>query len=249
MHEVSPLVSPAGLFLPFQYMPDFPKKPLSHQDQLKQLIARGLTVNDEAAALEFLKHKNYYRLSGYWLPFEASRNPHRFKKGVSFDEIISIYAFDESLRALLFETIGKFEVSFRSIFAYYLAMEKGPHAHLYPDIVKSHTLHKNNLNTIKQQLKRANEKFIKHHRVKYGEDPPVWVTVEILSFGAVSKLYKNIKQDSIIKRRVAGQYKLDARFLESVLQNLSEIRNVCAHHGRLWNRKLTSKLREPLIES
>jgi abortive infection bacteriophage resistance protein len=93
-----------------------------------------------------------------------------------------------------------------------------------------------------KEIKRSQEIFVKHHIKKYEGILPVWVAVEVLSFGALSKLFSNMK--IVDQNQIAmNNYRVPAVYLISWLKCLSYIRNICAHYGRLYNRPLTSKPR------
>lgn len=91
-------------------------------------------------------------------------------------------------------------------------------------------------------MQRSKEEFIKEHFVKYDkpEFPPAWKTLELASFGTLSKLYYNFA-DNKVKKRVAREFNLPQHeILESWMRSLSALRNYCAHHARLWNRYLNA---------
>jgi len=58
-------------------------------------------------------------------------------------------------------------------------------------------------------------------------------------------LFKNLKNCDA-KKNVASHFAIDEQVLTSWLESLSYVRNACAHHMRLWNRKLP---RTPIIPS
>lgn len=92
------------------------------------------------------------------------------------------------------------------------------------------------------QKSRKGELFIQHHFKKYDGIIPIWAAIEVTSFGFISKLYRNLNED--IKKHIAKiYYNVPYYYLESWLQSLSNVRNVCAHYGRLYNKKLTFKPR------
>ena len=66
------------------------------------------------------------------------------------------------------------------------------------------------------------------------------MTIEILSFGTLSRIYKELKSNDA-KKAVAEYFGLSPKVFASWLENLSYVRNLCAHHSRLWNRTLTKK--------
>jgi abortive infection bacteriophage resistance protein len=68
--------------------------------------------------------------------------------------------------------------------------------------------------------------------------PPIWAACEVMSFGLLSRFYANIKQAST-KKKIARTYDMGGPLLESFLTHASYLRNLCAHHSRLWNRSFT----------
>ena len=60
-------------------------------EQLEILRSRGLIIDDENIAKDFLLYNNYYRISGYSLTL---RKNNIFSKSASFQNIIDIYNFD-----------------------------------------------------------------------------------------------------------------------------------------------------------
>jgi abortive infection bacteriophage resistance protein len=125
----------------------------------------------------------------------------------------------------------------RSTWAYYLAKNHGTHAHLEVTLAKNYWLWHKNSGALQRQLAQSQaEVFLKHFELTYLEPtPPVWVVCEVMSLGLLSKYYANLKANRT-RDAIAQTYGLNPNFLESWLQHLNELRNVCAHHSRLWNR-------------
>ena len=225
----------------------FNKRPKSFEQQLDLLIERGLQVSDRDKAVHYLAHINYYRLEAYWLPFETSRDPHQFAKDASFDLVLNHYLFDRELRLHLLDAIERIEVSFRTQWAYHISHAYGPHGYLG----NSQGLRKNerrllrDIDELKEHVRRSDEVFIKHYSDTYEEPlPPAWVSCEVISLGLLSRFYSNLRAYKV-RSAIASTYQFDERFLEGFLEHLSYVRNVCAHHSRLWNRHLTKKMPLP----
>lgn len=228
----------------------FNKRPFTHEQQLDQLIQRGLACADRAQALHYLGHINYYRLGAYWLPFEADHASHTFKPGTCFDDVLNLYVFDRELRLLVLDAIERVEVSVRTGWAYTLAHRYGPHAHLdatlfkKPDRNWNYTQQSQRLEVEVRNAKH-HEAFLRHHYQKYDESmPPLWAVVEIMTLGQLSKWYSNLCHGAD-RNAVAHRYGMDETNLTSFLHHLSVIRNFCAHHNRLWNREFTFTFRLP----
>lgn len=107
----------------------------SYEDQLDQLIQRGLIVTDRAKALHYLERIGYYRLSGYWFPFRersgiccplSATDGKKFKRGktnrlaldefktdASFQNAVELYVFDKKLRLLVMDALERIEIGLR----------------------------------------------------------------------------------------------------------------------------------------
>lgn len=81
------------------------------------------------------------------------------------------------------------------------------------------------------------EAFIEHYYTKYGSPhlPPFWMVAEILTLGALSLLYSGLGEPAL-KAKIAQPFGLTAKVLGNWMHALAHLRNVCAHHGRVWNR-------------
>lgn len=217
----------------------FNKPAFSWKQQVDLLMQRGMGITDSNKAELNIKHLNYYRLSAYWLPFEADHEIHLFKPGTRFEEVLNLYTFDRQLRLIVLDAIEHIEVSIRSAWAYNMARTYGPHAHLNPDLAFNTDYFKKNLELLIKEVKRSDETFIKHYRNTYSEAlPPIWATCEVMSLGQLSRWYNNLKPMQV-RKEIANTYNIDESLLASWLQHLSLIRNICAHHSRLWNREFT----------
>lgn len=221
-------------------MKHFSKPALSLSQQVAQLKARGLLINDETAAELVLRNVSYYRLAGYWWPLQSDKINHIFKSGSRFDTVVDIYNFDRSLRLLLFDAIERVEIGFRTRLIYELSLGYGAWWFEDASLFKDNRLFRENLQLIDNELARSKEVFIQEHKNKYANParPPAWKTIETLSLGHLSKLYNNLNNIPE-KKRIAQSLGIPKPyFLESWLQAVSLLRNLCAHHSRVWNKNL-----------
>lgn len=215
------------------------KPPATFESQLQILKSRGLIIEDEDFAIRVLQRINYYRLSAYGLSLK--RDDHFFER-VTFSQIHALYEFDHRLRYLIMDMTEQVEIAFRTHISYHIAHTYGALGHLQSAHFENEGYHSLFVNELDKEVRRSQEIFIKHHFVKYGGSIPVWVAVEVLSFGALSKLFSNMNNKD--KNHIAKtNYQAPSVYLESWLKCLSYIRNICAHYGRLYNRPLTSKPR------
>lgn len=205
-----------------------------------------MAVPDRDCARHYLAHLNYYRLGAYWLPFEANHAPHAFRPGTSFDDVIELYVFDRELRLLVMDAIERLEVSVRARWAYHLAHVHGTHAYLDAVIFQDRDKYERCLSSLKEEVERSKEVFVSHYQKTYDDPPlpPVWAVVEVMSLGQLSMWYKNLKYRHD-RNTIATVYGLDETILVSFLHHLTIVRNLCAHHSRLWNRRFGFQAKMP----
>jgi abortive infection bacteriophage resistance protein len=226
----------------------YTKPPLTIDAQLDLLQSRGMEIPDRVHAARYLAHINYYRLRAYWLPFETTIGSpeHCFMAGTSFDDALTLYIFDRKFRLLVLEAIERIEISFRTQFAYVLSLKYGSHAFLDEILFKNTAFHRQLIQSLKEEIDRSTETFIEHYRSKYDDPtlPPIWAVCEVMSFGQLSKWFQSLKlrQDRLAISRTYG---LDESVLGSFMHHLTHVRNLTAHHSRLWNRRLTFTMTIP----
>lgn len=210
------------------------KVPTTYTEQLAKLKERGCVIEDEAACCEVLKAVNYYRLSAYFLPFRDA-NGH-YKDGTTFRKVYRIYEFDRKLRGILFSAVEEVEIFLRARFAYYHAHKYGATGYLdsgnYSD---KHNAEKFNA-TLRREIEN-NKKvlFVKHHLEKYDGVFPIWAIVELFTFGTLSYFYADMTMQD--KKQLAEElYRTTPKNLTSWLRCCTDLRNICAHYGRLYYR-------------
>lgn len=224
----------------------FTKPATTHAEQIQLLQNRGLTIDHREEAEFYLKHINYYRLCAYWLPFESDHATHVFKPGTSFSQVLNLYIFDRELRLLVMDAIERLEISVRAQWAYHLAHLNGSHAHLDPNLGFNSHYWQQNYQRLLDEFNRADEIFIRHLKNKYSEPlPPIWAVCEIMSLGLLSRWFNNLKPMPT-RKAIARVYGIDQAVLQSWLRHLCLVRNICAHHSRLWNREFTVTPEIPL---
>jgi abortive infection bacteriophage resistance protein len=220
-------------------MPRVPytKSALSYADQLQQLKTRGLIVENDSKALHLLENISYYRLSGYWYPMIADpKTAHIFKPNSTFNNAFKLYCFDRELRKLILGELEKIEVAIRAKMMYELSHRHGSFWYTNAAHFTNPASHASTLSKITGEYNRSDEKFIAEFKRKYNDPmPPSWMMLELTSFGSLSMLYKNLS-GTRDRRDIAHYFGLDDTTFESWLHSIVYVRNVCAHHSRLWSR-------------
>ena len=221
----------------------YSKQPLDYSEILDLLESRGLIIRDRNKAIECLKVVSYFRLDNYFHPMESDKVQHIFKPGSTFDNAMDLYRFDCDLRELIFTAIQAVEIALRSKMIHHISLQYGAFWFTDVSLFRDANIHHNCLEQIRQELKRTREEFIIEHSAKYSEPefPPVWKTLEVTSFGTLSKLFCNFA-DNKIKKRIARDFNLPQHLvLESWIKSAVVLRNYLAHHSRVWNRKFPIK--------
>lgn len=221
----------------------YPKSYTSPKDLVQLLKSRGLYIENEVKAENYLQNIGYFRLSAYCYPLlQLPKTDHKYKDNSTFSQVLNLYRFDRKLRLLVFNEIEKIEVAIRSIVINTACEHFG-------DIfwmTNSSNFHKEKYFTkfchdIRDDINNSSEDFITHFSAKYSNQfPPAWFIAEILSLGGICHVYKNIN-DKPLKKKIAQKFGLQPIVFESWILTLAGLRNICCHHGRLWNRTLKLK--------
>ena len=214
---------------------------LSYGEQFRLLKTRGMNFSVEENVINLLKQVGYYRLSSYWYSFFENKQEKMFKKETQFENIWNLYEFDKELRKLILGQLERIEISIRSKMTYIFSTEYTLFWLNDEPLFVNEKAHKNILSKIKAEIERSDENFIISFKLKYSNEiPPSFITLEILSFGTISKIYSNLKRNKA-KKDFAKEFALPDVVLESWLHSLVYIRNLSAHHARLWNRIFSVK--------
>lgn len=224
---------------------DFTKPATTIEQQIELLKSRGMQIDDDARAHHYLSHLNYYRLTAYWLPFEAGHSSHQFSPGTHFRDVINLYVFDRELRLLLLDAIERVEVSVRAQWAYQMGHRYGPHSYREAALATRADWHARHLASLEKEVIRSDEIFIQHYQRTYcqPETPPIWAVSEVMSMGMLSRWITQLRPSD--RAKIAGAYQLDQGVLKAFIRHLTYVRNLCAHHSRVWNRHLTVTMKIP----
>lgn len=243
-------------------MTSFDKPPLGAGKLLLLLQERGLEINDKPRYFEAINRIGYYRLTGYFLPFQDTKSalaPHNFNAGIKFDDVIELYEFDTEARGLIVHALEKLEIAIRVSICEVLCTEYGAHWFMDPAslevgkhvaILEEAAKHLD-FDLTKNQpywqgadaaALKSRQLFVDHYYGKYNDPklPAAWMLREVASFGFWARVYDAMKSGD--KKKVANQWKyadgnrIDDELLSSWFWSLSILRNRCAHHNRILMR-------------
>ena len=219
----------------------YDKQPIDFHTQIDFLKEKGMFFSDEYHAIKSLYSISYFRLASYWRHFEQNESISS-KKKVGFEDVLRLYSFDQKLRNIVFASIQCIEIAVRTRVSHFLSMKYDAFWFLDSTLFKTQAIHKTCVEKIKEEIGRSHEDFIKDHKDRYDVPniPPSWKTMEVTSFGTLSKLYSNIA-DNEIKKVISRSFNLPSYlFLENWMKCAAVLRNCCAHHARLWNRRFST---------
>lgn len=219
-------------------MREYRKPPLGVDEQIELLRKRGMAIGDPAQARETLSRISYYRLSAYWYPMRVSSTCDRFKAGASFAEVVRLYEFDRRLRLLVLAGIEPVEVRFRAVLIDEIAHTYGALGHRSNEIARDQRRQAEWLNRLDEEVERSREVFLRHYRTNYLGFPrvPIWMALEVASLGILSHLYEG--SVTSLQAKVSQKLSIPRPTVsKSWFHSLTYVRNICAHHARLWNRE------------
>ena len=209
------------------------KPPTTYDEQLQILRQRGVQFKNEDYCRSILASISYYRMTAYLLPFKDKDGSYG---GVTFERVYHIYEFDRKLRRILFSALEEIEVLLRAQVAYFHAHKYGAEGYLKPENFSS----KHNADKFAENLKREISSnrtvlFVKHHIEQYNGRFPIWVIMELFSFGMLSRFFGDLKlaDQKILARTL---YHTQPKNICSWLRCCTDLRNICAHYGRLYYR-------------
>lgn len=228
---------------------EYAKLWLSYDEQADRLAERGLGF-DRDDLVEHLADVGYYRLSGYWYIYKQDSDVQAgsFTEGTTFAKVWDLYTFDRQLRFITLDAIERVEIYMRTQLAYRLAEQSGPFGFLnrstLPNIDQKAYGHF--MSKRFTAYDRSKTLFIEHFKKKYGDShglPSYWTLVNIMDFGMMLTLFRG--SPNVIKKGIADEIGIPAGVFESWLLTLNTVRNACAHHDRLWNKRLGNRAKIP----
>jgi abortive infection bacteriophage resistance protein len=227
---------------------------LTLNQQVDLLRSRGMALEDTPKARHYLQRLGYYRLSGYWYPFRESRISgsdlqvtvlDSFRAGVEFRHAVDLYVFDKKLRLLFMDAMERIEIALRVEISSVLGTHD-PFAHRNPALLHGNftkktdpktgtTPHAEWLRRFDDLSARSKEEFFVHFKQKYNSPLPIWIATELWDYGLLSRFLSGMRHTDLIV--IASRYGIPRpELLTSWIRSVNHVRNICAHHSRLWNR-------------
>lgn len=206
-----------------------------------------MLMKDEQKVENYLMNIGYHRLSAYIYPFyQSPKNNLTLKEDTTFEQVLTLYRFDKKLRILLFNEIEKIEVAIRSVLANVGCQKLNDRYWITkPEYFAIADKFNQTLAVIEKELASSKEDYIVNFRHNHVESyPPAWMITEVLSFGNLNYIYSNIASNKLMKL-IADYFGLKPQVFTSWLTVLANLRNMCCHHARVWNRDFMLTPAEP----
>lgn len=213
------------------------QKPINLDEQINNLINLGLTIKNKEYAKNVLEEISYYRLiKAYSITLKKNG---KYINGTAFENIVELYLFDMEFRHILFSLIEHIEVHLRAVISNYFSLQYGNFGYQDTNNYRNQERQQKTLDELYREISRNGKSpFIKNFKEHYENGAiPLYAAIEVASFGTLSKTYKNMKIED--KKAIAKTFHVEYFYLESWIEHLSYVRNICAHYGRLYSAKLT----------
>lgn len=219
------------------------KIPATIKEQVQKLRDRGCIISDEKLAEKTLTYINYFRLSDYFAPFTVRKG--QYEEGTTFENILRVYEADRKLRSILLASLEETEIAMRAAVSNYHALKYGALGYLNPSTFDFRHNHQQFMNKVKHLIEVNDDReFVRHYNSKYCGAFPLWVVMELFSFGTLAFFYKDMQ--SADKKELAERYYgCSSTELDNWLFCLNELRNYCAHYNRLYGNTFPVEPKTP----
>ena len=213
---------------------------LNYSAQIHNLTNnKGLIVNEPSFATEKLGEIRYYALIDGYKSLFYDYTSHTYLSGTTFEDIVNLYEFDEELRLLVFKYICHVEQKIRSQLSYYFCNKysSNQNDYLNPNHYNQSRRNQAGITKLIQILEYNANRDISHDYIVYQrktyQNVPLWVVVNTLTIGQISKMYSFMQSD--IQSKISHCYEAaNERELKQYLKVITDFRNVCAHNERLF---------------
>ena len=210
-------------------MYQYPKNFLSVTQLIQKLIDAGMTIESHDEATTALTTIGYYRLKGYSFQ-QIDTTTKKYITVTNFSDILRLYHFDSELSHLIFSYLSQIEVALRARLVN--AFQTTQDALILHD---------------PSAFKDKEHNFNNHEG-----SIPLWASVEVMSFGTMSKTIKNMKtgnqsafsilvQNYKFKNAKGNNVNPSKDMFTSWIQAASVTRNICAHNSRIYNRTISTR--------
>jgi len=216
----------------------FTKLHATAAQRVAHLRSRGLIIARPNVAARKIDSVGYERLRIYFLSRRQLNLPNRpFIPGATYKDILRLYECDMLLRKACFAAVGQFELLFRNAISEALSHTHGSHPYDDPLVFHDPAKHLEALQNFARVYEKSKDQRAKHYKQTYCPPllPPIWTIKEFLTFGAASHIFQCLSNNN--KNNISSQFGMSSyKVFVNWVECLVDLRNMCAHHDRLFNR-------------
>lgn len=222
----------------------------SYKEQLRLLKSKKMEIRDEDHAIAVLKNISYFALiNGYKRPFKDKNG--NYLENTRFEDIEQLYLFDERLRIFMLEQLLSIERKVKSSISYHFSQQfRDPNAYFnvnHFDYTGEKIEKVNELVSIFKDIHNDNKRsYIIHYKKNHGDNIPLWVLINAMTFGRISKMYSLLQEST--QQKISEDFKIASqKDMGQMLNMLTLFRNVCAHNERLYDYNIKSGISSKYI--
>lgn len=223
----------------------------SIEHQIEKLKKQGLIIGNDELAFNALYTCGYFNLiKGYRDPYIIKTdNEIKYRSGVTFERIHSLYFLDKNLRNAVMASMQDFEEHLKAAIADTIASAFGTRPEQYLDYRNYRDRSVRNqqfsLNSIISRMtniaNNSGKNPVKHYREEHDCVPP-WVLLKNIYFSTAANLvkyFKRAQRKEMVKKLYGNisedDYYFFNKLMMATLFTCSEYRNLVAHGGRTYN--------------
>lgn len=226
------------LFAFYMSLIPYQKPHATSTQRIAHLKSKGLIIPRPTVAARKIELIGYERLRIYFLSRRDQNSSLRpFIEGTSYRDIIDLYECDVSLRAKCFDAVGEFELLLRNAISEALSNAHGSHPYTKLAAFKDEASRLEVYKIFVDIYYKTKDQRAKHYRQKYATPvlPPIWTMKEFMTFGTTLLVLKHLAGP--IRTDIANSFGVPKdEIFTNWVNCLVDLRNICAHHDRLFNR-------------
>lgn len=223
----------------------------TYKEQIRLLKSKGLIINDEEHAIDVLHNISYFALiNGYKKPFKGADG--NYLNNTTFEDIEQLYLFDEQLRIFMLKQLLSIERRVKSSISYNFSKQFRETNAYYNVNNYEYTGSKvEKINELVSILKKVHDdnkrSYINHYKEHHNDEIPLWVLINAMTFGQISKMYSLFKEST--QQKICNDFNITSqKDMEQMLNMITLFRNVCAHNERLYDYSTRSGINEKYIK-
>lgn len=217
------------------------------QPGLTKLVETGLVVDDDPGSPNSKEKASHYvarvgidRFEIYFRSLQKHSQNGPDPK-IPLNDVLKIYKFDRRLRLLTLDALERIEVTTKALICCDMAEKYGQAWLKEKRCGVPWALRKEIVSNIIRVVRiRSGEELNFSEAVRLSDQG---LASDAMSFGQMSKLLGYLQADG--QQLVSGMFRSNPKAFSSWLRTLTHVRNDCAHHMVLWDKRYVTRPRIP----